>query len=145
MVKLRILLYSDGRIVDTSGNGDWGITDLAKFIMEGLKKVADVEITFVHRHRDRVTKQEIQGANKLAWQFLDNFHELWIFGDRQVNVVRNDVMTAQPYNELDKYERAVLLEWMKTRGLLFTGDHSDFDPNLSSTDVCKENHSKFIT
>jgi hypothetical protein len=144
MQKLRILLYGDDRVDDTPGEFSFGITDLSRFISDGLRTVADVEVTFVHRHqRDRITKQVVQGANKLAWQFLSDYDEIWIFGDRQANFDSNDIKTAEPYNELDEYERAVLLEWMKTGGVLATGDHARFADPIASN-VCMEDHREFI-
>lgn len=144
MQKLRILFYGDDRVDDTPGEFSFGITDLSRFIREGLKTVADVEVTFVHRHqRDRVTKLVVQGANKLAWQFLSDYDEIWIFGDRQANIDSNDVKIAEPYNELDKHEKAVLLEWMKTNGVLLTGDHARFADPIANN-VCMEDHREFI-
>lgn len=139
MQKLRILFYGDGRV---PGIGDFSLSLLTQFIREGLKKTADVQIAIVHRHQ--MGNQIAQGANKLTWQFLENFDEFWIFGDKQANIVSPDLRRAEPYNELDKYEQAVLLECMKTRGLMLTGDHSDLDPNLPQVNVCSEDHSKFI-
>lgn len=137
MQTLKILFYGDDRI-----DSGFTVAQLIKFITGGLKKVVDVQVTFVHRHRDLLNRQEVQGANKLAWQFLNRYDELWIFGDKQANVVSNDVKRAQPYNELDEYERAVLLEWMKSRGLMITGDHSQIFPN--EDDYCDKDHSRFI-
>jgi hypothetical protein len=141
MQKLRILFYGDRR-VDEAGEYDMSISLLKQFVINGLKKVVDIEIDFVHRH---LGKKEVQGANKLAWQFLNNYDELWVFGDRQINRIGTDITNREPYNELDSYEQAVLLNWMENRGLMFTGDHAKFDPNGPSTNYCATDHSKFIT
>lgn len=146
MQKLRILFYGDDRVNDDPGALTFGITDLMRFITEGLKGVVDVQIEFVHRHqRDRATRKEIQGANKLAWDFIKDYHELWIFGDRFANFHSVDVKTKQPYNELDEYEQEVLLEWMKDNGVFLTGDHSEFVSTMTSPDVCVEDHARFIS
>jgi hypothetical protein len=146
MEKLNILFYGDGKVDDDDSLGSlsWSINNVRDVVIAGLKGVADVEIKFIHRHkRDRNTPDE--GANKLTWQLLSRFHELWIFGHRQVNIVGDDIPTAQPYNQLDAHEIAVLKKWMETGGVLVTGDHSERNPNLENVDnVCLEDHSKFI-
>jgi hypothetical protein len=142
MQKLRILLYGDRRVTDSQAPKAFGLGDLIRFVSGGLKNVVDLSMEFVHRHK--VGNKDVQGAHKLAWQFLDQYDELWIFGDKQVNVVGKDITKREPYNQLDSYEQEVLREWMKDRGLFFTGDHSDLDPNLSSSDPCAQDHSKFI-
>jgi hypothetical protein len=145
MQKLRILFYGDRRVDDSPVPLSFGTSDLSRFISEGLKNVADVKVTFVHRHqRNPLTNEFVEGANKLAWQFLLNYDEIWIFGDRMQNSAGKDVKTAQPYNTLDEYEQAVLREWMKSNGVLLTGDHSEFPDPPSTGNVCDQNHSKFI-
>jgi hypothetical protein len=143
MQSLSILFYGDDRVNDDPPGVTFGLSDLSRFICEGLKNVVDIRIEYVHRHqRDRTTRKEIQGAHKLAWEFVSDYQEIWMFADRCANRDTGDVRTDEPYNELDQYEKAVMLEWMKSNGLFLTGDHSIF--NAASADRCAENHVEFV-
>jgi hypothetical protein len=141
MQQLRILFYGDGRVDDTPGEFSFGLTDVIAFITQGLKNVVDVEISFVHRHGSYLNP--IEGKNKLAWRFLADYDEIWIFADRQENTVLGDVKTDEPYNVLDDYEQRVLREWMKNNGVMLTGDHSE-PAGLAPAGVCELDHDKFV-
>ncbi len=148
MQKLRILFYTDHDAIiplDRSVNAD-GLTDLESFIRHKTKGFLDVEITTINRHISLITGGPAQGANKLSWGLLSKFDELWVFGKKQINLSAHELKKAEPYNELDDHEVAVLGEWMNAGGgLLFTGDHSESNPMYPWAAGVEPPHATFIT
>jgi hypothetical protein len=147
MQKIRILFYTDHEeIVDSKGEAV-GLRNLTRFIEEKSKGLVELEITSINRHVSLVTKGLAQGANRLSWGMLSGFDELWIFGRRQVNIPNDkELPKAEPYNELDDHEVAVLEQWMNAGGgLMFTGDHSDLNPLKPRIDCSEPGHNSFLT
>ena len=145
MQKIRILIYTDHlRIVDKKGVPK-GVTDLITFIQHKAKELVEVEITAINRHVSLITKNVSQGANKLSWGLVSGFDEIWIFGTRQLNRTADEPAKAEPYNELDEHEIAVLESWMNAGGgLMFTGDHSEPNPTIEHRHCAEPGHLTFI-
>jgi hypothetical protein len=59
----------------------------------------------------------------LTAQFLAGYDQIWFFGVNQCN------LGSQPDNELSDSEVAALDGWMRTGGVLMTGDHANPNPN----------------
>jgi hypothetical protein len=144
METINILLYTDHPDIrkDPDPNS-WGVTDLEKFIKLKLQNVAKVTLDVVNRHEgNRATGQEKNAANKLTCKLLKSYNELWFFGYRQIDLP--DAKPPQPHNELETEEQNELFDWMKTGGVLITGDHSQVDPRYENAS-CDDNHDTFLT
>jgi hypothetical protein len=141
---INILLYTDSpEIRKNPDPNSWGVTDLEKFIKLKLQNIADVSLCVVNRHeRNPQTGRENNAANKLTRNLLKPYNEVWFFGYRQVNIPKGEA--PEPNNELELEEQNELFEWMKTGGVLITGDHSNADPR-DTNGSCDDKHETFFT
>jgi hypothetical protein len=117
---VRILFYTDASSVNLSSNieeNDFGVWILRELLVHDDGDLATFEITLVNRHDGG------HAARKLTSAVLANYDEVWCFGIQQAN------RPGQSENELTDPEVAALEEWMKTGGVLMTGDHSNPRPD----------------
>lgn len=134
METIRILLYTDDPTI-SQDKFHRGLTDLERFISLKLKGIANVTVTLKNRHFDYLTNQpNVSGATQLTSTFLADYDELWIFGVEQTNTKKG------PRNKLEPEEIGALLEWMKTGGVMITGDHS----SPIEGKKCRDDHNAFI-
>lgn len=135
MNTLRILIYTDMLGLDDSRN-DFSVTDMCRFIRLNLSHEFDVKIDLRVRHFDYANNVPCHGATKLCLGLLKQYDELWVIGiETKENSIEN------PDFLLTGEEVESLKEWMKTGGVMVTGDHSQSD----DTDDCKKqsDHSQF--
>jgi hypothetical protein len=119
MKTLRILLYTDTlATVKNGGEGDEGTNIMQRLLKAKLKNIVDVEVSVIARHAYE-NKFPCHGATKLTKELLNNFDEVWVFGTENV---RNT--ECEPAHELTDQEVKALCAWMKTGGVMITGDHS---------------------
>lgn len=117
MKTIRILFYTDLFALEKEDN-EKCVSLLRKFIQLKLAGIAKVDIKVKVR-----TGLPVDPATKLTTKLLSDFDELWVFSfDLRDN----------PELMFDEGEVNDLLAWMKTGGVMVTGDHSQ--PN--SNDRC---------
>lgn len=126
---IRILIYTDDPAVQDENNetAAFGLGLLRKFMVAQQSDFGKPVITVVNRNG---TSCETQHASrKLTSLPLDDFDQIWFFGIHMANLT--ETICNGSYrerggreSELTDDEVAVLLDWMQTRGVLVTGDHS---------------------
>ena len=134
MEKIRILFYTDSR--DISENLRlWGLTDLRHFIQIKLSSFVNIQVDILNRHIDYENQgKRRNAATKFTSTLLGRYDELWVFGVLQKNTDKF------PENELTPTEVENLREWMRTGGVLITGDHSEVGHRQS----CSSDHKSFL-
>lgn len=132
MPSLNILFYTDHESVSLP-YGDHGVSTLKQLLETRKPAFLDaLTITVMNRFEDP------QNPHKFTGDLLKGFHEVWIFGKHQANV--NGAFSkvyGGPENEPDDDEVRALAEWMKTGGVLMTGDHSQINLPNDGTDPKK--------
>lgn len=136
MEKIRILFYTDYAPISNDKHR-MGLTDLKRFIELKISGLVNVRIDIRNRHYDYKKNTPVNGATPLTSTFLKDYEELWIFGYRPKKT------KTEPHNELAQEEVDALLEWMKTGGVMITGDHSEPADDDDGGD-CGGDHKKFI-
>ena len=116
MKTIRILFYTDNPALEIEGN-DECVCDVRRFIPLKLKGIANVDIQIMVRRGSPV-----EPAVRLTSNLLKDFHELWVFGFR--NDEDSEFMLGDD-------EVKDIYEWMKTGGVMLTGDHSEH-PGISA-------------
>lgn len=121
METIRILFYTDTTGFNTEGSKTtYCASYLKRFIKLKLAKIADVEMTVKCRHVDYQTDLPSKDApTKLTSGLLSDYDELWMFGFGS-----EGNSEKEPENELTDDEVKNLCDWMKTGGVMVTGDHS---------------------
>lgn len=135
MKTIRILIYTDVLDFNTAGGSRAG-TEMQGFIRQKLEKIAEVKITVKSRHFDLEQTPPAPALIRLTPELLADHDELWVFG------FGNKDTRLNPEYGLDKDEVESLHDWMKTGGVLVTGDHSEPQDN----NACAEgmDHSQFL-
>jgi hypothetical protein len=134
MKQLRILIYTDTLGLDDEKDS-FCISDLRRFLPLKLGHIVEVKTDTLVRHFDDKTNKPRHAANKLTHDLLEQYHELWVFGFDN----RKDT-GAEPQLLLTPEEVAELARWMKTGGVMVTGDHSEGE----TADACRDpNHAEF--
>ncbi|MBV9822657.1 MAG: hypothetical protein JO144_10500 [Actinobacteria bacterium] len=120
---VRILFYTDRPDVVSPGE-DFSTTTLRDWIQAANNFYADFQIDIVNRFAGASTVNGVVHATStLTAQFLAGYDQVWFFGVNQCN------LPGQPDNELSDSEVAVLHDWMRTGGVLMTGDHANPNPS----------------
>ena len=124
-----ILFYTDDErinlsMADLGGDNGFGVFILRRLILEHGSDLADFEIVLVNRHDDG------HGQRKLTPQLLADYDQVWFFGGEKYANTRTD-----PENELTDSEVDALESWMRTGGVLMTGDHADPRPDDVDPDL----------
>lgn len=109
MKTIRILFYTDTFVLEKEGD-DFCVSDLRRFIALKLDGIAKADIQVKVR-----TSAPVNPAVKLTLNLLKDFDELWVFGFGIDN---------NPAFVLGDEEVSDLCKWMKTGGVMVTGDHS---------------------
>jgi hypothetical protein len=136
MKKLRILIYTDVAGLDDE-NDSFCISDLRRFLPLKLGHIVEVETDTKIRHYDYEKKDWGHAATKLTAKLLEQYDELWVFGFGRAE--NNPKDPASAFLLTDE-EVSDLAEWMKTHGVMVTGDHSEGDIK----DAClNQNHNEF--
>lgn len=121
MKQLRILIYSDTVGLDDP-NRSFCVSDLRRFLQLKLGHIVEVKTDALTRHFNHQTMQPQAGANMLTGDLLSQYHELWVLGFDNSGDIE-----GQPAKVLTDEEVAALAEWMKTGGVMVSGDHSEGD------------------
>jgi hypothetical protein len=138
MEKIRILFYTDRYHSENPAQdftlepaGDLSLSMLRDLIVANKPTTADIEVGLVNRNMGS------HAEKKLTSDLLKEYDELWVFGHYQADYHPSaavfDSRYGGPYNELDDSEVAALEAWMKTGGVLITGDHSEEKQNGHDT------------
>jgi hypothetical protein len=138
MTTVRILIYTDDTKFTVDPCGEFSISELKKMIKLKTTCLADVHIDLINRHFDHDTRTKTHAKNKLTKIFLEPYHEIWFFGFKLKDLPES----GEPENELTKPEIDDLEEWMKTGGVLISGDHANPDPSLEGDE--KKNHATYL-
>jgi hypothetical protein len=116
---IKILFYTDDRRISlhpdvTAYANEFGVRILHDLLVEGAHDLASVDIVLLDRHRPT------HGTIRLTADTLVGFDEIWFFTARwEPNTHDN------PHRELDDDEVEALEAWMRSGGVLMTGDHAN--------------------
>lgn len=141
MNSIKILIYTDESNFSVDPCAEFGISELKRMIRFKTACVVDVHIDLINRHFDSVAQRPVHAINKLTVEFLDQYDEVWFFGFRQTNLPES----AEPENELIDKEIDALKNWMKTGGVLISGDHANEDPSIPDDHPDKKNHATYLS
>jgi hypothetical protein len=126
---IRILIYTDDVRVADSDSTSFGIGLLRKFL--DAHQPAFGKVTLVRVNRNSEPCPTDHALNRLTdlLKSSDSFDQIWFFGmhlaDLTEAVCLNSTQDGGPESELTDAEVDYLCKvWMKTGGVLVTGDHS---------------------
>ncbi|HEY0367048.1 MAG TPA: hypothetical protein VGC73_11290 [Pyrinomonadaceae bacterium] len=139
MTTIRILIYTDDAQFTADPCGEFSISELKKLIKLKTTCIADVHIDLINRHFDQEANTKAHAKNKLTKTFLEPYHEIWFFGFRMKDLPES----GEPENELTEPEIDDLEEWMKTGGVLISGDHANQDTSLPEGEE-RKNHANYL-
>src|SRR5579885_1920633 len=137
---IHVLIYTDDPITVTE-TSSFGVALLRKFIDAHQPAFAKIEIELVSRNTNFFDENS-HAKNQLTDTRLGGVDQVWFFGIHRANLAQFtpqsviDSNRGGPKSELLPEEVASLKAWMKTGGVLVSGDHAEnTPPNTSDTNL----------
>lgn len=119
---IRILIYTDDPHGITKGNELFGLSTMIAHLKSHEPAFATFSVELISRNADA----QNHAGNRLTPALLQQFDEVWFFGIHQADRPRFSlgVVRGGPHSELEPEEIVALRDWMKSGGVLMSGDHA---------------------